>query len=720
MIEESLIYQGSTMRVRLHDSGFAELTFDNAQESVNKFNQATLLELASAVDALSARSDVKGLVLTSAKSVFVAGADITEFLGLFTAPNEVLLSSIAATNALFNRIEDLPYPTVSAINGVALGGGFEVALATDFRVASTAARIGLPEVKLGIIPGFGGTTRLPRMIGADNAIEWIAGGVDNKPEVGLKVGAVDAVVAPDKLFAAAIAMLNDAVAGKLNWKARRAQKQAPLNLSFIEAAMTFETSKGFIAGQAGPNMPAPVTAVKAIEKAAGLGRDEALKVEHEAFIKVAKTPAAASLVSIFLNDQLVKKAAGRAARGANPVKLAGVLGAGIMGGGIAYQSASKNIPVIMKDIRTEALDLGMSEASKLLIKQVERGKLDSAGLAKTIASITPTLNYAGMERADIVVEAVVENLGVKQKVLGEIEGQLKEDAVLCSNTSTISITRLAEGLKRPELFAGMHFFNPVHRMPLVEIIRGKQSSDKAIATAVAYATAMGKSPIVVNDCPGFFVNRVLFPYFEGFNRLILDGADFRAVDKAMEKFGWPMGPAYLLDVVGIDTAHHAAQVMADGFPDRMSAPNGDPVDVLYKAGRYGQKNGKGFYVYTTDPKGRPKKDVDPSTFGLLGQSPANMKEFSPEEIVDRLMIPMLNETVRCLQEGIVASAAEADMGLVYGIGFPVFRGGALKYLDSMGVDVFLAKCEKYAHLGALYAPLDGVRERAKAQKKFHS
>jgi 3-hydroxyacyl-CoA dehydrogenase/enoyl-CoA hydratase/3-hydroxybutyryl-CoA epimerase/enoyl-CoA isomerase len=266
----------------------------------------------------------------------------------------------------------------------------------------------------------------------------------------------------------------------------------------------------------------------------------------------------------------------------------------------------------------------------------------------------------------------------------------------------------------------MHFFNPVHRMPLVEVIRGKQTSDEAIATAVAYATTMGKSPIVVNDCPGFFVNRVLFPYFEGFARLLKDGVDFKAVDKAMEKFGWPMGPAYLLDVVGIDTANHAAEVMAAGFPDRMTPPGGDPVDLMYKAGRYGQKNGKGFYAYSVDPKGRPKKDSDPAAYEILSALGATPQELSPEVIVDRMMIPMLNETVRCITEGIVGSPAEADMGLVYGIGFPPFRGGAVKYLESMGLETFLAKCEQYAHLGPLYAPLDAVRELVKSGRTFYA
>lgn len=715
-----MIYQGKAVRCELLADGIAEIHLNNEAESVNKFDRATLFELNSAIESLRGTSGVQAAILTSGKDVFVVGADITEFIPMFKESNETLMSWLEKSNAIFNALEDLPFPTVTAINGIALGGGFEVALATDLRVASTAAKIGLPEVKLGLIPGFGGTTRLPRVIGADNAIEWIATGNDNKPDVALKVGAIDAVVAPEKLKDAAIDLAKQAVAGRIDWRSRRAQKKSALTLDNIEATMSFETSKGFIAGKAGPNYPAPLTAVKVVEKAAGMDRDAALKVEHEGFIKVAKTSAAEALISIFLNDQVVKKVAKKAAKAARPVKFGAVLGAGIMGGGIAFQSASRGIPVKMKDIRPEALELGMGEATKLLAKDVERGKIDAVKMAKAIASISPTLSFDGFQMADVVVEAVVENPVIKAKVLAETESQIRPDAILASNTSTISITKLAESVQRPENFCGMHFFNPVHRMPLVEVIRGAKTSDETIATVVAYAAAMGKSPIVVNDCPGFLVNRILFPYFEGFGKLLMDGADFKVVDKVMEKFGWPMGPAYLLDVVGIDTGHHAAAVMHEGFPDRMALPKDDPIDVMYQAKRYGQKNGVGFYAYSVDPKGKPKKDVDPSAYELLAKVCKPKAEFSEEEIIDRLMIPMLNETVRCLSEGIVASAAEADMGLVYGIGFPPFRGGALKYLDSIGLDAFLAKCEKYAHLGALYAPLDVVRDMAKNGKRFHA
>ena len=380
-----------------------------------------------------------------------------------------------------------------------------------------------------------------------------------------------------------------------------------------------------------------------------------------------------------------------------------MLGAGIMGGGIAYQSALKGVPVLMKDIAQPSLDLGMTEASKLLNKRLSRGRIDGFKMAGILASITPSLHYAGIEESDVIVEAVVENPKVKSAVLSEVEAHVGDDTVITSNTSTIPINMLAKSLKRPENFCGMHFFNPVHRMPLVEIIRGEKTSDETINRVVAYAAKMGKSPIVVNDCPGFFVNRVLFPYFGGFSMLLRDGADFTKIDKIMErKFGWPMGPAYLLDVVGIDTAHHAQAVMAQGFPERMGKQGRDAIDALFEADKYGQKNGSGFYSYTIDRKGKPKKTFSEEILPVLADVCADTQDFDEQTIIQRMMIPMINEVVLCLQEGIIATPQEADMALVYGLGFPPFRGGVFRYLDSVGIAEFVAMAKQYSERGAMY------------------
>lgn len=372
----------------------------------------------------------------------------------------------------------------------------------------------------------------------------------------------------------------------------------------------------------------------------------------------------------------------------------------------------------MKDINESALQLGLDEATKLLAGQLKRGRIDAGQMAKTLTQITPTLSYGDFNRADLVVEAVVENINVKKAVLAEAEQAMKADAILTSNTSTISITELATALKKPENFCGMHFFNPVHRMPLVEVIRGERTGDAAIARTVAYAQAMGKTPIVVNDCPGFLVNRALFPYFGGFSALVSDGADFRQIDQVMERFGWPMGPAYLLDVVGIDTAHHADAVMAAGFPERMSHQGENAIDRMFALGRFGQKNSKGFYHYEYDKRGKLQKLNDESVAELLKQVTGEIKQFSEEEIIERMMIPMCIETARCIEENIVASPAEADMALIYGIGFPPFRGGALYYMEQLGLDLFCQMAAKYQHLGPLYQPSAKMKSMADSGDKY--
>ncbi|WP_422767064.1 fatty acid oxidation complex subunit alpha FadB [Photobacterium leiognathi subsp. mandapamensis] len=715
-----MIYQGETLSVSYLEDGIAELSL-NAQGPVNKFNISTLESFNQALNALYQQPDLKGLIITSAKEAFIVGADITEFLGLFAKPEAELSQWLSHANDIFNKLEDLPVPTLSAINGYALGGGCECVLATDFRVADTKARIGLPETKLGIMPGFGGTVRLPRLIGADSAMEIITAGKDKKAQDALKLGLVDAVVEPDNLKCAALAMIKSAIDGKLDWQQRRQQKQAPLGLNKIEATMSFTTAKGMVAKVAGKHYPAPMAAVTTIEQAARCSRDEALTIENQHFVKLAKTDVAEALVSIFLNDQYIKGQAKKATKAAKPTDHAMVLGAGIMGGGIAYQSALKGTPVLMKDIAEASLALGMTEAAKLLNKKLERGRIDGLTMASVLSSITPSLHYAGADSVDVVVEAVVENPKVKAAVLADVEAQVSDDTVIASNTSTIPINLLAQSLKRPENFCGMHFFNPVHRMPLVEIIRGEKTSQQTIDRIVAYAAKMGKSPIVVNDCPGFFVNRVLFPYFAGFSLLLQDGADFVQVDKVMEKqFGWPMGPAYLLDVVGIDTAHHAQTVMAEGFPERMGKNGKDAIDVMFEAQRFGQKNGIGFFSYSLDRKGKPKKSLSEDTHALLAPVSKPQTEFESDAIIARMMIPMINEVVRCLEENIIATPAEADMALVYGLGFPPFRGGVFRYLDSLGLANYVALADQYAHLGALYEVPQGLREKAAQGETYYN
>jgi len=535
------------------DENRLELCFDTQEGKVNVFNRLALKEFGDVLSIVEAQEDVVGLYMTSSKSVFVAGADITEFLDYFASPDEVLRAMLDEVNAMFNRFEDLPFPTVACINGEAQGGGFEICLAADFRIASPSARMGLPEVKLGIMPGWGGSVRLPRLIGMDNAVEWICTGASKKAADALAAGAIDAVIHDGDLASAAKSIFAQVASGQIDIKARRAVKTSAVLLSDLELTMAIESAKGVVGAKAGPHYPAPMTIISTLAKHAKKGRDDALAFESESFVKLAKSDVAGSLVGIFLNDQALKRLARKQSKAARPIRQTAVLGAGIMGGGVAYQSASNGVPIIMKDIQEQALGAGLDEAGKLLKKQMQRGKLKPEGMAIVLNSIRPALSYGEFDSVDLVVG--------------------------------------------------------------------------------------------------------------GFNQLIADGADFVAVDKALERFGWPMGPAYLLDVVGMDTGKHAADVMAEGFPDRMASEGKTIIDALFEAERLGQKNGKGFYRYEPDKRGKPQKLADPTVDAIIASVIASVqgqsKDMDAQDLVDRLMIPMCIESARCLEDNIVSSASEA-------------------------------------------------------------
>ena len=714
-----MLYSGQAFRLESLPNDILKVVFDLKDQSANVFNALALKELGEMLEVIK-KQNAKGLLFTSGKpSGFVFGADVTEFLDHFKKSEEEMKTWIGSINRVFSGYEDLPMPKVALVNGFALGGGCEIALTMDYRLATPKAAMGLPETKLGIIPGWGGTVRLPRLIGPDHAIEWITGAKHYKAEEALKFGAIDGIIEDAKLEEAGIKLLEKCIKGELDWKARVQEKKAPLHYDKIESMMSFDGSKAFVAAVAGPNYPAPVKAVETMQKAARLDREGALALEGETFAFCAKTKTAECLVQVFLGDQYLKKVSKSVTKNATPTKHASVLGAGIMGGGIAYQSASMGTPVLMKDIKTEQLDLGMGEASKLLNKEVERKKMTPEKMAKVIASITPTLSYADFATTQFVVEAVVENEKVKKAVLADVEKVTSPETILASNTSTISITKLAEGLARPDKFCGMHFFNPVHRMPLVEIIRGAKTSEATIAQAVNYANQMGKTPIVVNDCAGFLVNRILFPYFKGFVHLIEDGVDFQRIDKVMEKFGWPMGPAYLLDVVGIDTGVHASKIMADAFPDRMAYTDRTVLEVMYENKRFGQKNGLGFYEYEIDKKGKPVKKVNPAVYELIKPVVKKQVEVTDEDIIMRMMIPMITEASRCLEDKIVNTPVEVDMGLLLGLGFPPFRAGALKYADSIGMKKLSEITEKYKSIGHMYELTPYMKGMAAENKTYY-
>ena len=717
------MFEGKTLSLTTLDNDYAEIKFDSQSGSVNKFNAETLAELRQAMDILKQQQGIKGLLLSSGKSVFVVGADITEFKGMFSASKEQFVEAAYVVNALFSEIEDLPYPSVAAINGFALGGGFEVCLACDCRVISSKAAVGLPETGLGIIPGWGGTVRLPRLIGYADAVQWIVSGQQQKPAAAQQAGAVDVIAEPEELRTESLKVLQEMVDGTRDYEARRLQKTSPLTLSGAELEAAASNYRAAVVGKLGSHYPAQLKAIDLVAGAASLGRDEAVRRENVAFYEISQTPQARALVGLFLNEQyVVKLAKNRAvAHKPEPIKTAGVIGAGIMGGGIAYQNAIRGYSVVMKDIAQPALDLGIDEATKLLSKSVSRGKLTEDKAQQLLSSISPTLVDSDINGCEILVEAVVELEVVKMQVLAAAEALLPTTSIMTSNTSTISINRLAEPLQRPENFCGMHFFNPVHAMPLVEIIRGEHTSDATVAAVCTYALGLGKKPIVVNDCPGFLVNRVLFAMLFGLEIMISEGADFQQIDKVMEGWGLPMGPAYLMDVIGIDTINHCYPVMMDGLPQRFKkTADVWPTEAVCNAKRLGQKNGLGYYRYELNEKGKPAKAVDPEVIAMLESLYGAAKQLEADEIIDRLMVAMAMEMIHCLEEGVVASPAEADMALIYGVGFPPFHGGICRWMDEIGLQEICDRGDRYLSISELYRPTQKLRAMAAKGETLYS
>jgi 3-hydroxyacyl-CoA dehydrogenase/enoyl-CoA hydratase/3-hydroxybutyryl-CoA epimerase/enoyl-CoA isomerase len=563
--------------------------------------------------------------------------------------------------------------------------------------------------------------RLPRVAGLEVAIDWITGGKPRKADAALSDGVVDSVAAPEKLRDTALALLERVAADDAQWKKKRAAKAEPMELAAAATQTLFEATKMRVAATSPKHQPAAMMAVESMEASWALPIIAALDVETLKFTRVTKTQAAGSLVQAFLSEQALKKLFRAHAKDARPVKSAAVLGAGIMGGGISYTSALKGVPVRMKDIAQAQLDLGMGEAEKLLARQVKSGRLTLEKSKAVLSSIVPQLDYAGFEQIDTVVEAVVENIKIKHAVLAELETMVGEDTIIASNTSSLRIDDLAVPLKRPQNFVGMHFFNPVPAMPLVEIVKGEKTSMRAVSTAVGYAVTMGKTPIVVKDCPGFLVNRILIANTRAFTQLVADGADFEKIDRVMEAFGWPMGPAYLMDVIGMDTAYHVCNVIAAGYPERMTSTWADVLELMVEFKRYGQKSGTGFYRYEADSAGKPVKLPAPDSHELIARvQPNGRRDFSDTDIVERLMLPMIIEASTALEEGVVATPAELDMALMLGIGFPRYTGGVLKYADWLGMERVLALSDRHAHLGAPYRATAAMKDMAARGATFYA
>lgn len=682
------------------------LTFDVPDKKVNTLSKAVLTELAAQVEQLAKRSDLKGLLFRSGKpGQFIAGADLNELGALIDATREQCQQAIVSGHALFSRVSQLPFPVVALVDGNSMGGGTELILSMDYRVASTnpATKIALPETKIGLIPGWGGTQRMTRLVGVQHAIEIICGGEPVSATKAVQIGLCFDAVPADKLIEVGTALI-ERVQSTGEWTTDRQRRSQPLGLSETELTFAFACAEGAIKGKTKGQYPAPLAALKAIKLGINRPLDEGLKIEQEAALEVTGTPISSNLISVFFMNNALGRDPGflPATAKARDVKSVGVLGSGLMGAGIATAHARRGVPAVMVDVGQDRLADGLKRACQVIEGRIKIGRATPQDMQEMLTRLSTSTSRAVFSDADVVVEAITENEALKKQAYGELKSLLRDDAILCSNTSTISITRMAEAAPHPERFVGMHFFYPVDRMELVEVIRGAKTDDDTVATIVALAKRIGKTPIVMQDCPGFLVNRVLLPYMNEAVLLLQEGASMDDIDKAATKFGMPMGPITLSDLVGLDTAYYAGQVVSAAYSDR--AKPTPILGELVKAGRLGNKSGSGFRKL--NKKGKPEADPDFAPF--LEKHRTDNRQFSLDELTDRLFLPMLLEATRVLEEGIVAAPHHVDMGLILGIGFPPFRGGILHWCDTEGASAIADRLGKYASLGKRFEPTESI------------
>jgi 3-hydroxyacyl-CoA dehydrogenase/enoyl-CoA hydratase/3-hydroxybutyryl-CoA epimerase/3-hydroxyacyl-CoA dehydrogenase/enoyl-CoA hydratase/3-hydroxybutyryl-CoA epimerase/enoyl-CoA isomerase len=705
----------AALRLDVQD-GVAVVTFDQPGARANTLGRAAFEEFEQLLKTIGSRGDIRGLILRSGKpGMFIAGADIKEFGSVGQNPDSIRKMAKRGQD-LVAAFEALPFPTVAAIDGSCMGGGLEIALGCDYRIAGNNPKteLGVPEVKIGILPGWGGTQRLPRVIGPSLAAELVCSGEPAKADRAKKIGLVIDLVPSERLIPEALQLINWTIESG-EWKAIRHRKKQPVGLTEEQATFAFAVARAQVMSKAGKDYPAPIAALNAIEKGCNLPLDEALAVETDYFVPLLGSPVSRNLVAVFFMSQRLAKDPGVADASVQPrpVNQVGVIGAGIMGAGIAGACVRRGVPALLNDSVPAALEKGVTNIAKLMQGRVEAGKMPPAEMGGALARLSTSMTLAALGDRDVVIEAIIENEKAKVKLYSEIEKLLPPGATLASNTSTISISRMARELKRPENFAGMHYFNPVDRMQLVEVIRGEKTSDATVATLVALAKRIGKTPIVVKDCPGFLVNRILFPYFNETLAMLEEGASPRALDKAGLAFGMPMGPITLEDVVGLDTSLYAGTVVNTAFGDRSVSTK--ILNELVAAGRLGQKSGAGFYSYAKGSRGVD----DPALAPILAKVRKGNREISPEEITDRLFLPMLTEASRILEEGIVREPADVDMGLILGIGFPPFRGGVLRWADDLGLPAVIEKLKKYEPLGSRFKPTEQIRRLAAEGKGFY-
>jgi 3-hydroxyacyl-CoA dehydrogenase/enoyl-CoA hydratase/3-hydroxybutyryl-CoA epimerase/3-hydroxyacyl-CoA dehydrogenase/enoyl-CoA hydratase/3-hydroxybutyryl-CoA epimerase/enoyl-CoA isomerase len=707
------------MKLSFPEADVAVLTLDMPGKSANILSRGVLDELSGVLDQIETRADLAGLVIISGKpGIFIAGADLREFAAsLDIAPSQTV-EMCRRGQTLFQRLSRTPFVTVVAIDGICVGGGAELSVWCDRRIMSSSERteFGFPEVKLGLFPGWGGTARTPRMVGVANAIEMITTGESITPEDALQMGLASDVVAADELLAAAIRLVRDEQQHG-GYRKDRERWRGAIDMSETELGFLGATASAVIQQQTKGQYPAPMAALEVILGATGADIDTACQMEADGMSQLFGSPINAALLNVFFLTDRNKKDKGVDREGVMPksIKSAAVIGAGIMGAGIASANVKRELPVTLTDANHDQLARGVSSILEEVSFNKRTRQPDVARAIRYAPLLNATESDAELTDADLVIEAIVENADVKRQVYKRLEPKLKETAILASNTSTIPITKLAENLARPEQFCGIHFFNPVRKMKLVEVIRGAKTSDETVATAVAYAKQLGKSPIVVNDGPGFLVNRLLLPYMNEALELIAEGAEIKMIETVAKKFGMPMGPISLYDMVGLDTAFYAGRTMWEAYPDRIAA---SPIlPALVKAGRLGQKSGLGFFSYQNKRR-RPEPDAQLSKY-VDPYMKAQTRSFTPGEIHDRLFLPMLLEATRVLEEGIVRDVRDVDLGLIFGLGFPPFKGGLLFWADTLGAAKIIEMLKQFDSLGVRMQPTAMLKAMAAEGRKFY-
>ena len=703
----------SAFTLDVRDDGVAILTMDVLGESMNTLKVEFAEQIESVLKQINADSRIKGVVVISGKeNSFVAGADISMLAACESAQDATTIAK--GGQDMFQRIEDMPVTFVAAIHGPALGGGLELALACHYRVCSDDAKtqLGLPEVQLGLLPGSGGTQRLPKLISVQQAMKMMLTGASVRAKQAKKYGIVDEVVPQTVL-------LKVAEQFALKRKPERDAPQKSVMDKMLEKTgagrnMMFKKAREATFAKTKGNYPAPGYIIDVIETGMNEGMKAGLKAEAEAFGKLVMTPESFQLRQIFFATTEMKKENG--VEGVKPEKMkkVGVLGGGLMGGGIAYVTSTKaGVPVRIKDVRAEGIANAMKYSYDILNKKVKKRFMRNSEMQKQLALLTGTLDYSGYQDTDIVVEAVFEDLELKQKMVADIEENCKESTIFASNTSSIPITQIAAKAARPENVIGLHYFSPVDKMPLAEVIAHEKTSDQVISSTVEFAKKQGKTPVVVKDGAGFYVNRILAPYMNEAANLILDGEPIEHIDKSLVKFGFPVGPVKLLDEVGIDVGTKIIPFLVEAFGERFTAPSA--FDKVLADGRKGKKNQKGFYSYEGK---KPGKEVDESIYELLGLSPS--AKLSEKEVAERCVLMMLNEAARCLDEGVIRNARDGDIGAIFGIGFPPFLGGPFRYMDTLGIKHVVARLNHYATaVGDKFTPADVLVKMAENEQKFY-